>query len=136
MSDLLCLHVQQQQQQQRGRVRRRSASERLRSGEADSRRGDEKQTLSAACREPAIFHFRLVFRAAASADNLLHLQAPWCADALIQAAEVRGGDGPERAGTDAGDDKKTYLCNFPPPLPAALLYQRSFSPAAAPKMAF
>lgn len=61
MSDLLCLHVQQQQQQQLGRVRRRSASERLRSREADSRRGDEKQTLSAACREPAIFHFRLVF---------------------------------------------------------------------------
>lgn len=37
-------------------------------------------------------------------------------DALIQAAEVRGGDGPGRAGTDAGDDKKTYLCNFPPHL--------------------
>lgn len=60
---------------------------RLRSCEADGRRGDQKQTLSRPCRKPAVFH------APASPDSLLNLQARWCVEALAQAKEVRGRDG-------------------------------------------
>lgn len=37
-----------------------ASAEHVRSREADSRRGDEKQTLSRPCRNPAIFHYLLV----------------------------------------------------------------------------
>lgn len=49
------------------------------------------------------------FHAPASPDNLLHLQAPWLMEALIQPEDVRGQD----AGVDAQDDNSTCLCNFP-----------------------